>query len=142
MLEGMKVQPNHDNETQGSNSMQFGESAFVEEASSEGDHGTQPSPYGLADVLFPVTPPSPKEARLVLGRAGLRCSVTEQWHSQGKSVFVHTHFADQSAPTAVAKYKSAYKSRRRGDRAARNRSLLAAAGLDKDLECIPASAGF
>ena len=107
---------------------------------------------GLADVLFPVTPPPPKEARLVLGRAGLRCSVTEQWHSQRESATVHIHPPELSTTTAVAtlavdsesvpSHKLAYKSRRRGDRATRNLSLLAAAGLDKSLESTPASAGL
>jgi hypothetical protein len=124
----------------------------ISKANLENSHSAQNNSYGLADVLFPVTAPSAKGARLVLGHSGLRCSVTEQWHSERESVSVHTHSADLSATTAVAtlsvnsesvpSHKLAFRSRRRADRAARNRSLLAAAGLDKSFESSPASAGL
>lgn len=99
------------------------------------DDVLQPS-YGIADVLFPVTPPAPKGARLVLGSVGLRSSSPEELYAERErppalpetASMAETVEAMLSVVPIEFATRTALHRKRGRNKAARNKSLLAAAG--------------
>jgi hypothetical protein len=98
--------------------------------------------YGLADVLFPASPPKPKGARLVLGVIGMSDGSTEEQETApriavtgparddvGASHPVEGIHATHPRPADHTRMHSVPPQKRRGNKAVRNRSLLVAAGL-------------
>jgi hypothetical protein len=96
--------------------------------------------HSLADILLPARPPKPKQARVVLGAFSLKDSFITASPRPRSAVAGREGLSVNAAPAVTARSTlqdmatspstPIVRRRNRRDRASRNRSLLAAAGLE------------